>query len=121
MCLGLGFERLVTIDVLLYGMSLTLEFVALIVLRIKEPTLRRPFKVPGGMVGAILLGVSPVLLLGFSIVHGESEQILGMSGLAFGLLLIGAGFVAYWVKTAIRPEGWAPPASAGLKDERRAA
>jgi amino acid transporter len=121
MCLGLGFERLVTIDVLLYGMSLTLEFVALIVLRIKEPTLRRPFKVPGGMIGAVLLGVSPVLLLGFSIVHGEGEQILGMSGLAFGLLLIGGGFVAYWIKTMLRPEGWAPATVATLKDERRAA
>ena len=32
--LGLGFERLITIDVLLYGMSLMLEFVALIVLRV---------------------------------------------------------------------------------------
>jgi amino acid transporter len=121
MCLGLGFERLVTIDVLLYGMSLMLEFVALVVLRIKEPTLRRPFKVPGGMAGAVLLGVSPVLLLGFSIIHGEGEQILGMSGLAFGLLLIGAGFAAYWAKTALRPEGWAPAAAAGSKDERKAA
>jgi amino acid transporter len=121
MCLGLGFERLVTIDVLLYGMSLTLEFVALIVLRIKEPTLRRPFKVPGGMTGAVLLGVSPVLLLGFSIAHGEGEQILGMSGLVFGLLLISAGFVAYWVKSALRPEGWAPAVAPGLKDERKAA
>jgi len=98
---------------------LTLEFVALIVLRIKEPTLRRPFKVPGGMAGAILVGVCPALLLGFSIVHGESEQILGMNGLTFGLLLIGAGFVAYWVKSAFRPEGWA--AQPALKDERKAA
>jgi amino acid transporter len=121
LCLGLGFERLVTIDVLLYGMSLTLEFVALIVLRIKEPTLRRPFKVPGGLTGAVLLGVSPVLLLGFSIVHGEGEQILGMSGLGFGLLLIGAGFVAYWIKSALRPAGWAPAAVSGLKDEHKAA
>ena len=107
LCLGLGFERLVTIDVLLYGMSLSLEFIALIVLRIKEPTLRRPFKVPGGMAGAILVGVCPALLLGFSIVHGESEQILGMNGLTFGLLLIGGGFAAYWLKTLIRPQGWA--------------
>jgi amino acid transporter len=119
LCLGIGFERLVTIDVLLYGMSLTLEFVALIVLRIKEPTLRRPFKVPGGMAGAILVGVCPALLLGFSIVHGEGERILGMSGLTFGLLLIGAGFVAYWVKSAFRPEGWV--AQPTLKDERKAA
>jgi amino acid transporter len=119
LCLGIGFERLVTIDVLLYGMSLTLEFVALIVLRIKEPTLRRPFKVPGGMAGAILVGVCPALLLGFSIVHGESEQILGMSGLTFGLLLISAGFVAYWVKSTFRPEGWS--AQPDFKDERKAA
>src|SRR5205814_6652055 len=33
-CLGLGFERLVTIDILLYGASLLLEFAALIVLRL---------------------------------------------------------------------------------------
>ena len=39
MCLGLGFERLVTIDILLYGVSLSLEFVALVVLRIREPEL----------------------------------------------------------------------------------
>jgi amino acid transporter len=119
LCLGLGFERLVTIDVLLYGMSLSLEFIALIVLRIKEPTLRRPFKVPGGMAGAIFVGVCPALLLGFSIVHGEGEQILGMSGLTFGLLLIGAGFVAYWVKSAVRPEGWGT--ASAMKDERKAA
>ena len=118
MCLGIGFERLVTLDVLLYGMSLTLEFVALIVLRIKEPNLRRPFKVPGGMAGAILLGVSPVLLLGFSIVHGEGERILGISGLAFGLLLIAAGFVVYWATAALRRDNWNV---AAVKDEQRAA
>ena len=100
-------------------MSLSLEFIALIVLRIKEPTLRRPFKVPGGMAGAILVGVCPALLLGFSIVHGESEQILGMSGLTFGLLLIGGGFLAYWLKSLIRPQGWAETST--LTDERKAA
>ncbi len=118
LCLGLGFERLVTIDVLLYGMSLSLEFVALIVLRIKEPHLRRPFKVPGGVAGVILVGVFPVLLLGFSLVHGEGEQILGMSGLVFGLLLIGAGFLVYWGKSVFRPQGWGATA---LNDERKAA
>jgi len=46
LCLGLGFERLVTIDILLYGASLSLEFVALVVLRIREPELRRPFAFP---------------------------------------------------------------------------
>ena len=35
--LGLGFERLVTIDILIYGCSLPLEFLALIFLRVREP------------------------------------------------------------------------------------
>jgi amino acid transporter len=118
LCLGLGFERLITIDVLLYGMSLMLEFVALIVLRIREPELRRPFKVPGGMAGAVLIGVFPLLLLGFSIVHGAGEQILGISGLAFGLMLIAAGFVVYWATARLRRVRWSAGA---LKDEQRAA
>ena len=58
MCLGLGFARLVTIDILLYGASLSLEFVALVVLRIREPELPRPFRVPGGMFGAVAVGIS---------------------------------------------------------------
>jgi amino acid transporter len=118
-CLGLGFERLVTIDILIYGLSLVLEFLSLIVLRIREPNLPRPFRVPGGMFGAIMLGVFPALLLGFSIVRGQQEQILGMSSLTFGLLLIGGGGIAYIIKEALRHSGLLasapenPQASAG--------
>ena len=106
MCLGLGFERLVTIDILLYGTSLALEFVALIALRIREPELPRAFRVPGGMFGAIGIGVMPVLLLGFSVIRSESEQVWGMSSFAFGMILIGAGVVAYFLNHAVRPAGW---------------
>jgi amino acid transporter len=105
-CLLLGFERLVTIDILLYGASLSLEFVALIALRIREPELPRPFKVPGGMLGAIAIGIPPMLLLGFSIVRSEHESVLGMSSFAFGMILILAGVVAYFVNHAVKPEGW---------------
>ena len=106
MCLGLGFERLVTIDILLYGVSLGLEFVALIVLRIREPELPRPFRVPGGMFGAVAVGIAPMLLLGFSVVRSQSEQVLGMSSFAFGMLLIAAGVVAYFVNVTLKPAGW---------------
>jgi amino acid transporter len=109
-CLGLGFERLVTIDILLYGASLSLEFVALIYLRIREPELPRPFRVPGGMFGAIAIGITPMLMLGFSIVRSQHEEVLGMSSFAFGMLLIGAGIVAYALMHAVKPEGWAPSA-----------
>jgi len=108
MCLGLGFERLVTIDILLYGTSLLLEFAALVVLRIREPKLRRQFRVPGGLFGAIAVGITPTLLLGFSVVRSESEQVWGMSSFAFGMLLIGGGVVAYFLNHALKPAGWAP-------------
>ena len=108
MCLGLGFERLVTLDILLYGASLALEFIALVALRIREPELPRAFRVPGGMFGAVAVGIAPMLLLGFSVIRSETEQVLGMSSFAFGMLLIAAGVVAYLVNHAVKPEGWAP-------------
>jgi amino acid transporter len=105
-CLGLGFERLVTIDILLYGASVALEFAALIWLRVREPELPRPFRVPGGMFGAIAIGIAPMVLLGFSVVRSEHESVLGMSSFVFGMLLIAAGFLAYFLNTAVKPQGW---------------
>ncbi len=109
LALNLGFERLVTLDIVIYGASLVLEFLALIVLRFREPELKRPFRVPGGWFGAIAVGIPPTLLLGFAIVNSEHESILGMSSLWFGLILIGAGVVAYAVNHLVKPAGWAQP------------
>jgi amino acid transporter len=107
MCLGLGFARLVTLDILLYGFSLLLEFIALVVLRFREPELARPFRVPGGLFGAIAIGIPPMLLLGFSIIRSEHEQVWNMSSFAFGMILIAAGVVAYAVNHLLKPQGWA--------------
>ena len=112
-CLGLGFERLVTLDILVYGLSLGLEFVALIVLRIREPRLARPFRVPGGMFGAVAVGVAPVLLLSFDLVRSQSEQVGGISSFALGAIVIGAGVLAYVLKQALKPAGWAQPQPIG--------
>jgi amino acid transporter len=109
LALNLGFERLITMDIMIYGVSLTLEFLALIFLRIREPELKRPFRVPGGMFGAIAVGIPPVLLLGFAIVRSQSETVLGMSSFVFGLILMGAGVVAYAINRALKPAGWAAP------------
>ncbi len=106
LALNLGFERLVTLDIMIYGASLTLEFLALICLRVREPELKRPFRVPGGMFGAIAVGIPPVLLLGFAILRSEHEVVLGMSSLVFGVIVIGAGVVAYAINHALKPGGW---------------
>jgi amino acid transporter len=97
LCLGLGFRRLVTLDIMLYGLSLMLEFVTLVALRVREPELKRGFHVPGGLTGAILAGVFPLLLLSLAMVEGNRETVLGMNGLLFGMLIIGAGFLIYFV------------------------
>jgi amino acid transporter len=102
LCLGLRFERLVTLDVMLYGASLMLEFVTLVVLRIREPELKREFRVPGGLVGAILAGVFPMILLSLALINGQRELVLGMNGLTFGALIILAGFVMYLATAKLR-------------------
>jgi len=101
LCLGIGFERLITLDILIYGLSLGLEFVALIALRIREPELARPFRVPGGMFGAVAVGAAPMLLLGFDMVQSEGERVWGMSSFAFGTVVIAAGVVGYAISYGV--------------------
>jgi len=103
LCLGLGFKRLITLDIMLYGASLMLEFVTLVVLRIREPQLKREFRVPGGLTGAILAGVFPGLLLLLALIESENETVLGLNGLAFGALIILAGFGVDITTKKMRP------------------
>jgi hypothetical protein len=46
-----------------------------------------------------------MLLLGFSVVRSETEQVLGMSSFAFGMLLIAAGVFAYFLNHALETAG----------------
>ncbi|PYT72720.1 MAG: amino acid transporter [Acidobacteria bacterium] len=116
LCLGLGFKRLVTLDIMLYGASLMLEFVTLVVLRIKEPGLKRGFRVPGGLTGAVLTGVFPLLLLLLAVVESNHETVLGMNGLLFGTLIMFAGFVVYFVSGKLKILR-AKPVAAGELEE----
>jgi amino acid transporter len=101
LCLGIGFERLVTLDILLYGGSLLLEFVALAALRFTAPGLPRPFRVAGGKPGAIAVGIAPMLLLGFAVVRSGHEHVAGMNALVFGVLIILGGFFVYFIRTTL--------------------
>ena len=120
LCLGLGFRRLVTLDIMLYGASLVLEFVTLVVLRIKEPNLKRGFRVPGGLIGAVLTGVFPLLLLLLAVVESNHETVLGMNGLLFGALIMLAGFVVYFVSGKLKLLH-VKPVAAGKAEEFEAA
>jgi len=115
LCLGLGFQRLITLDLMLYGASLSLEFVTLVVLRIREPELKREFRVPGGLTGAILASVFPLGLLSVAMFKSGSETVLGMNGLVFGALIIATGFLLYFATGRLRRNAAVPPQSHDLE------
>lgn len=96
-CLFLNFERLVIIDVLLTGLSILLEFWALVGLRLREPDLPRPYRVPGGLVGAILIGIPPFALMVAAVIRNRTETIGATSSLAVALVLIALGPIFYFI------------------------
>ena len=102
LALRLSFERLISIDLVLYGGALVLEFVALVVLRVKEPELARPFKVPGGVWGAVAVGVGPVALIAFALWAARGERMVGLPSLGFAAIVAAAGPVVYFVARRLR-------------------
>jgi amino acid transporter len=108
LALKLPFERLISIDLMLYGTSLLLEFVALIVLRLREPNLVRPFRA-GSFASACALGVGPAVLIGYALWTSRNEKILPNSptfgdipALTFAIAVAVLGPVLYWFTSALR-------------------
>jgi amino acid transporter len=95
LALSLSLDRILLMDILLYGASLILEFVALVVLRITQPALARPFQIPGGTLGALIVAAVPSLLLLFAAVVNRHEKLgsLGAANLAAGVVI--CGLIAY--------------------------
>jgi len=92
--LPLGFDRLIALDVILYGLCLLLQFVSLIFLRLNGPELPRPFRVPGGIWGVALVGVAPVLLLVTALCHEYFQAEQAFNTVVFGgfLVVLGPAF-----------------------------
>jgi amino acid transporter len=92
LCIGVGLRELVGINVFLYGASLVLELVALVVLRVREPDLARPYRIPGGLAGAILTAALPTALLALAAWQGRAEPgALGLTaaGLSAAIAAVG--------------------------------
>jgi amino acid transporter len=101
----LGFDNLLLLDTLLYGLSLILEFAALIALRIREPSLPRPYKVPGGLLGCILItmGPMPIMCLAFykylSDAGARNALIASSAAVVAGVIFY---IVAIWINPRLR-------------------
>ena len=97
LALGFTFERLITIDLVLWGFSVILEFLALIILRRKEPLLGRPFRIPGPNWVPIVLGLCPTVLIVYALHASRSETVAGMSAFTFALTIAVGGLPVYWI------------------------
>jgi len=90
---SLSLGKLLVVDILFYALGLSLEFLALIALRIKEPGLKRPFKIPLGIGGLVVISAMPLFLAGvvanFSTQGSGSMVQLGIVaiGIVFGMIL----------------------------------
>lgn len=97
LALGFSFERLISIDLVLYGVALMLEFLALIVLRIKAPHMPRPFRIPGGVATTIALGIGPTALIVYAMWAARGERVAGISALGFAAIIGLLGPAVYWL------------------------
>jgi amino acid transporter len=90
--LALGsFEALLVIDVFLFVLSYVLIFAASVALRIREPELERPFRIPVGTAGlAVVAGLPTVVAIVFLLANG-------LQTLALGAVAAATGPVAYWL------------------------
>lgn len=81
----LSFQEIVAAENFLYCFGMMLEFISFVKLRIEQPHDIRPYKVPLGTIGAVLICIPPTLLI-FVVLALSSIKILGLGVLA---LLIG--------------------------------
>jgi amino acid transporter len=101
-CLPLGFFRLLILDVMLTGLSILLEFGALIALRIREPNLQRPYRIPGGLLASIAITAPPTALLILSMVRTQSERVGTTNEMMIGLGVVLLGILLYFASPASR-------------------
>jgi amino acid transporter len=101
-CYPLGFEKNLILDVLLTGLSIMLEFWTLAALRIREPNLVRPFRVPGGTIGAIAIGLPPLALMVATVVRNYSELVGSTNELAIGAIIIATGVGLYFIRRSLK-------------------
>ena len=121
------FQNLVVIDVILFTASYVLIFIAAVALRVKEPGLRRPFRVPLGTKGLALLVVPPILIVFFTIYVNaidRSTEVFGVTGFRLlgvdvgwygigGFIALASGPVCYFVFRRVFGGPTTPAALAG--------
>lgn len=81
------FKDLVVLTIWLYSLGLIVELAAFVWLRITEPSLPRPWRVPGGVAGAILITLPPGAMgMAAMLTAGWFNALAGTVGALSGLI-----------------------------------
>lgn len=91
----LSFEDLLIIDVTVYGAGLFLEYVALIVLRKKEPDAHRPFKIPLNIFGLCIMACVPFIIYAIALIGALSEESNNHNPALLALVALASGEVIW--------------------------
>ncbi|KAH0456986.1 hypothetical protein IEQ34_014893 [Dendrobium chrysotoxum] len=84
----LSFQEIVAAENFLYCIGMLIEFVAFIRLRMKYPSVRRPYRIPMGTLGCVLMLIPPSALV-IAVLAFSSVKIvlISLGALAVGLVL----------------------------------
>jgi amino acid transporter len=97
-----SFESLIVIDVTLYGAGLFLEFVTLIVLRIRQPEATRPFRIPMGVPALCLMYLLPICVYCIALSGAFMDGGDVLVPAVFAALAIGSAELAWQVSKMFR-------------------
>jgi amino acid transporter len=100
------FAELLIIDVTVYGAGLSLEYISLIVLRIKEPNTYRPFKIPLNVAGLCLLILLPYSMYFIALAGAFSAETKSIQAAIFAICTLMSAEVMWrlivWRKPHLR-------------------
>uniref|UniRef100_A0A2P2IMN5 Putative polyamine transporter At1g31830 isoform X1 n=2 Tax=Rhizophora mucronata TaxID=61149 RepID=A0A2P2IMN5_RHIMU len=93
----LSFQEIVAAENFLYCFGMIMEFIAFVKLRMEHPAVARPYKIPVGTVGAILMCIPPTLLI-LVVLALASLKVMALSMVAVIIGLIMQPCLAYTEK-----------------------
>uniref|UniRef100_A0A7N0VMB1 Amino acid permease-like protein n=1 Tax=Kalanchoe fedtschenkoi TaxID=63787 RepID=A0A7N0VMB1_KALFE len=84
----MSFQEIVAAENFLYCFGMILEFLAFIILRIKQPATSRPYKIPVGTTGSIIMCIPPTILICVVLALSTLKvMVVSLVAVAIGLLM----------------------------------
>ncbi|GFY94656.1 amino acid permease family protein [Actinidia rufa] len=85
---SLSFQEIVASENFLYCFGMILEFIAFVRLRMKYPAASRPYKIPVGTVGSVLLCIPPTILICIVLALSSLKvMVVSLVGVVIGLVM----------------------------------